>query len=453
MYRVLVVRAPTDTIGSIVIRLFPSITPLHARNFDSIARAGRFDNTAFHRVVPGFVIQGGDPNSISGSVDTWGYGDPSQPKVNAEFTTVRHDRGRLGMARGNDFYSATSQFYICHGSPLFLDKNYTVFGETISGLEVVDSVALSARYSSDRPLVKLSMYVSYMGEDSTRPGIPMPFMPAMNARKISTSAFTSFQWTAAQGALRTIIEVSTDSTFTSSVLVDASESLSTDIKLSEGVTTYYWRVRGDNGGGYSEWSPRFVLTTSVATPTLLEPRNNATNQPTSLDIRWAPANGLNPQYHVQVATSSIFLKTQLILDTNVIDATSWSVRNLLPAKKYYWRTSAIVDGDTSIYSKPFAFTTGSSTGADDESISRQYMHVSPQPAIDHIDVSLVCELLGDAHVSVMDLQGNEIYRETRHIKNETETTLRMNCTSIVPGLYIIRVVAGNYHAQQTFIKY
>ena len=211
MYRVLVVRAPADTIGSIVIRLFPSITPLHSRNFDSIARVGRYDGTAFHRVIPDFVIQGGDPNSISGPVNTWGVGDPSQPKVRAEFTTLRHDRGRLGMARSNDINSATSQFYICHGSPLFLDKNYTVFGETITGLDVVDSVALSARNSSDRPLIKLSMYVSYIGEDSTRPGMPMPVMPTMNARKISTSVFTSFQWTAGEGALRTIIQVSRES--------------------------------------------------------------------------------------------------------------------------------------------------------------------------------------------------------------------------------------------------
>ena len=212
-------------------------------------------------------------------------------------------------------------------------------------------------------------------------------------------------------------------------------------------------MRGDNGGGYSDWSPHFVLTTSVATPTLLEPLNNSTNQPTSLVVRWAPANGLNPQYHLQVATSSIFLKTQLILDTNGIDETSWTVLNLLPSKKYFWRTSAIVDGDTSIYSKPFAFTTGASTGVDDESTTRQLLHVSPQPATDHINVSLAHELAGDAHVSVMNMQGTEVYGETLHIKSETETILSIDCTLIVPGLYIIRVVAGNYNAQQTFIKY
>ena len=119
----------TTLLGTFNVELFPLIAPNHVHMFDSLVSTQFFDSTAFHRVVPGFVIQGGDPNTISGPMSTWGQGQPWQPTVNAEFNTVRHLRGILGAARDTDPNSATSQFYICVAPATFLDGNYTVYGK------------------------------------------------------------------------------------------------------------------------------------------------------------------------------------------------------------------------------------------------------------------------------------------------------------------------------------
>ena len=101
-------------LGIINVELFPNIAPKHTRNFDSLVSKQFYDTTAFHRVIPGFVIQGGDPNSRHGPKPTWGQGQAGQPTVNAEFTAAKHVRGILSAARSTNINSATSQFFICH---------------------------------------------------------------------------------------------------------------------------------------------------------------------------------------------------------------------------------------------------------------------------------------------------------------------------------------------------
>jgi peptidyl-prolyl cis-trans isomerase B (cyclophilin B) len=139
-YAIVVTTQSGRTLGSITLELFPDVAPKHAANFDSLVRSGFYNGTAFHRVMKGFMIQGGDPNSKSKSKETWGAGDPSQTRVPAEFNTIPHKRGILSAARTSDPNSATSQFFICHGDAPALDGKYTVFGQVVSGLEVVDSV-------------------------------------------------------------------------------------------------------------------------------------------------------------------------------------------------------------------------------------------------------------------------------------------------------------------------
>lgn len=127
--------------GDIVLELFDDIAPRHANNFDSLVSIGFFDGTAFHRVVPGFMIQGGDPNSKNKPKDTWGYGDPSLTRVPAEFSKYSHTRGIISAARSNDPNSATSQFFICLADASFLDGKYSIYGRVLSGMEVVDKIA------------------------------------------------------------------------------------------------------------------------------------------------------------------------------------------------------------------------------------------------------------------------------------------------------------------------
>ncbi|MDP9111564.1 MAG: peptidylprolyl isomerase [Candidatus Eremiobacteraeota bacterium] len=118
--------------GDIVFTFFPNEAPQHSAAFMKLAKAGFYDGTAFHRVVPGFVIQGGDP-------DGDGTGGPGY-QLDAEFNDHPHLRGTVAMARSSNPNSAGSQFYICLDDARFLDKQYTVFGQTQQGLEVVDLI-------------------------------------------------------------------------------------------------------------------------------------------------------------------------------------------------------------------------------------------------------------------------------------------------------------------------
>lgn len=148
-----------NELGKIVIELFPDVAPEHVNNFDSLVSIGFYNGTAFHRVVPGFVIQGGDPNSKSKPKETWGMGDPSQTRVIAEFSQLNHKRGTISAARSNDPNSATSQFFICVKDVPSLDGQYSIFGETISGMDVVDAIVNSPRDSHDRPIDKIEMTI------------------------------------------------------------------------------------------------------------------------------------------------------------------------------------------------------------------------------------------------------------------------------------------------------
>jgi len=128
------------TQGDIVLRFFPDVAPRHVLNFKKLAKEGFYNGTKFHRVIPGFMIQGGDPNTKQKDVRTWGSGDPGY-KINDEFNDKPHVRGTLSMAHSSAPNSAGSQFFICHARAAGLDKKYTVFGEVAVGLDVVDKIA------------------------------------------------------------------------------------------------------------------------------------------------------------------------------------------------------------------------------------------------------------------------------------------------------------------------
>src|SRR2546423_5472815 len=131
------------TAGKMVAELYPKDAPNHVNSFVFLAREGFYDGVIFHRVIPGFMIQGGDP---TGS----GSGGPGY-RIKQEFNPTPHKRGILSMARTNDPNSAGSQFFIMHADSPFLDNQYTVFGNVTSGIEVVDKIVTQPRDASDRP--------------------------------------------------------------------------------------------------------------------------------------------------------------------------------------------------------------------------------------------------------------------------------------------------------------
>lgn len=127
--------------GKIVIETLPEVAPKHCHNFDSLVAAKFYDGTAFHRAIPNFMIQGGDPNSKSKAKETWGEGDSTQTNVIAEFNDVSHLRGIVSTARSEDPNSGNSQFFICVADVVRLDHKYTVFAKVVTGMVVADKIA------------------------------------------------------------------------------------------------------------------------------------------------------------------------------------------------------------------------------------------------------------------------------------------------------------------------
>lgn len=159
--------------GDMVVEFFPDVAPKHVENFQILAEEGYYNGTTFHRVIPGFMIQGGDPNSKDLDRMNDGTGgragkffgigrenDPESWTVPAEFNDTPHQRGTLSMARSQNIDSGSSQFFICHDNAPFLDGQYTVFGQLISGIEVVDQIVNSERDPRDNPLDRVEMTIS-----------------------------------------------------------------------------------------------------------------------------------------------------------------------------------------------------------------------------------------------------------------------------------------------------
>ncbi len=141
--------------GNIVLRLFPQTAPGHVDNFIKLAKEGFYDGTAFHRVIPGFMIQGGDPNTKDEDRSNDGQGGPGF-NIKAEFSNTPHRRGILSMARspsGPD--TAGSQFFIVVSDSLFLDGQYSVFGEVIEGMDVVDRIVNAPTDGNDNPIDRI----------------------------------------------------------------------------------------------------------------------------------------------------------------------------------------------------------------------------------------------------------------------------------------------------------
>jgi peptidyl-prolyl cis-trans isomerase B (cyclophilin B) len=131
--------------GDIEIKFLPEVAPNHVDNFIKLAKSGFYNGTIFHRVIPGFMIQGGDPNTKDSlKKNAYGQGGPGH-NVKAEFSDLPHKRGMVSMARANDPDSAGSQFFIVVEDSRFLDRKYTIFGEVVKGIGVADKIVALPR--------------------------------------------------------------------------------------------------------------------------------------------------------------------------------------------------------------------------------------------------------------------------------------------------------------------
>ena len=136
--------------GKIVFKLIPETAPETVRNIVKLTESGFYDGVLFHRVIPGFMIQGGDPNTKNANKSSWGQGGPGY-SLKAEFNSISHRRGIVSMARATDPDSAGSQFFIVTADSTFLDGQYTAFGEVTEGMDVADKIVSLSRDNNDCP--------------------------------------------------------------------------------------------------------------------------------------------------------------------------------------------------------------------------------------------------------------------------------------------------------------
>jgi len=174
------------SLGEIRLKFFPEVAPNHVDNFIKLANSGFYDRTVFHRVIPEFMIQGGDPNSKDPRRAAHGTGGPGYA-LKAEFNDMPHKRGTLSMARSSSPDSAGSQFFICVADAPHLDHQYTVFGEVISGLDVVDKIVNQPRDRRDNPLERVEVRVRIIEPKQEKAPAPQA-KPSTNELKQSSSA-------------------------------------------------------------------------------------------------------------------------------------------------------------------------------------------------------------------------------------------------------------------------
>ncbi len=143
--------------GEMVLEFWPDVAPKHVENFKTLAKKGFYDGTCFHRVIAGFMIQGGDPlTKDDANAARWGTGDPGY-KIKAEFNAKSHVRGVLSAARSNDPDSAGSQFFICHNNATDLDGKYTAYGKLIKGDDVLEKINTTETGAKNRPAKRMNV--------------------------------------------------------------------------------------------------------------------------------------------------------------------------------------------------------------------------------------------------------------------------------------------------------
>jgi len=179
-----------EPLGKITFRLLPEVAPKHAAFVAARIAEGFYNGSAFHRVIPNFMIQGGDPNSVNGARETWGYGGYHESVV-AEFTSTPHLRGTISAARTNDPNSFSGQFFICVAPASWLDGQYSVFGEVLSGMDVADKIVSAPRDANNNPFDKISMQielVTSVDEEASQQAVSVHPLPARTSMVVTLEA-------------------------------------------------------------------------------------------------------------------------------------------------------------------------------------------------------------------------------------------------------------------------
>lgn len=414
-----------DTIGTFVVEMYPTIAPKHVRNFDSLVFGKFYDSLAFHRVVPGFVIQGGDPNSKKGPRNTWGQGQSWQKDIPAEFNPVSHQRGVFSAARSTDINSANSQFFVCVAAATSLDWNYTAYGNTISGMSVVDNIVASARDANDNPLQKIEMFVKRIADDTSRLNAATIIQPADNATGISANY--QFKWEALPGAVTYELEISRDANFaTLDTVIKTNKTFLLVPSLKSGELQYYWRLQANNGGYKTPTATR-TFTTGTFPPSLVLPTQSQVLNSNFVLFTWNNVSNVT-SYKLQVATNPNFTLASIKLEEDSINATS-VVKFLEPNKKHFWRVASEINGIAGAYSEVRTFTTGVAVGLTSE--YNNVISIYPNPA----STELFVEGLENFSYEIYNNQG-------KLVSKDTSVRSAVNISILETGMYLLKTDKG-----------
>lgn len=430
-------------IGDIKVELFRIITPLHVHNFDSLVSIQFYDTTAFHRVVPGFVIQGGDPNSRHGDPSTWGYGDTTQTTVPAEFTKINHARGILGAARDSDINSATSQFFINVADNSSLNSQYTAYGRVYDGIMVVDDIVNSPVVpGTERPVQKIEMFVTYLGVNDSVPEAPVLTSPEDDLEGVMLTQ--SFQWAPVSTAVLYRFQLSKDSSFASIEYDDLAGITNYWVGgLQLGFVKYYWRVQANNGGNISEFSQVRSFTTGIDVPILISPPDSATNVSTNPTFEWTPVNGAI-SYTLQISTFGSFIN--LIVNESGITTTSYSVNGLQENKKLYWRVRGATANYEGMFSQVFSFTTGfiNSVNEDEALFTYNLEQNYPNPFNPTTNIKYQLAEQGFVSISIYNTLGMEIAKLVNEEKPVGSYNVEFDASYLPSGIYFYTLRIGSF---------
>jgi len=443
-------------IGDIIIELFPYVAPLHVANFDSLVAISFYDSTAWHRVVPNFVIQGGDPNSINGPRNTWGEGDSTQATVPAEFSKVSHRTGIIGAARDTDINSATSQFYINTFNNTGLDGNYTAYGVVVEGMDVAYDIESSPRDGNDNPLEKIEMFISKLGVNESVPDVPAMISPVDGFNGFQRN--TSISWSQVENAVLTFLEIARDEAFNEIVFADSFAVTGNDNSIMYsnvglGEKTYYWRVRSNNGAKFSEYSDTRSFVTSIVPPILVSPENSSTNISVNPLLNWEPVEGA-VSYRVQIVpTLPNFAESRLVFDESGITDTEVQVNGLNPNTRYYWKVACETDSYETPYSEVWLFTTESTSDVEDDKIPSEFSLSQnyPNPFNPSTTIEFTIPNAGDEYIRplqtkliVYDIIGREIKTLVSEHKTPGYYEINFNAENLSSGIYYYKLESGDF---------
>ncbi len=438
--------------GTFTIELFPLIAPLHSAYFDSLVNINFFDSTAFHRVVPDFVIQGGDPNSKHLPRDTWGEGDTSQATILAEFSGVSHQRGIIGAARDEDINSASSQFYVNLVDNAFLDSNYTAFGRVIEGMEVCDSIVNVPRDANDNPIDKIEMFVSKGTTTDIIPTVPNLIYPEDS--DVGLVSGDTLQWDADEDAVEFTLQISKTASFDSLYLnTKIGKPFHRLTYLELGNVEYYWRVAANNGGNLSEFSIPQKFYSSIKAPVLLAPEYNEDSVSVTPKLEWLPVDGAT-KYKLQVSIAPQFADRYIVVNVDTITTTFFVTPQLQEQKSHYWKVFSLTDeyeGPSSDFSR---FVTGALTAIKSEDFlpkEFELLQNYPNPFNPSTVISFTIPKATQVSLEILNVRGEKVEDLINEELNAGKYEFKYDASKLSSGLYFYKITAGLYSATKKML--